>query len=42
VETALSRKLIAGEITDNTRIKIDLKDEQLIFEAKKLAKKEAA
>ncbi len=42
VETALSRKLIAGEITDNTRIKIDLKDGQLIFEAKKLAKKEAA
>ena len=31
VETALSRKMLAGEITDNTRVRTDFKKGELIF-----------
>jgi ATP-dependent Clp protease ATP-binding subunit ClpB len=41
VETALSRKLIGGEIADHTRIKIDLKDGHLTFDAKPSPKRKA-
>jgi ATP-dependent Clp protease ATP-binding subunit ClpB len=35
VETALSRKLISGEISDNSRIIVDLKKGELVFETSK-------
>ncbi|RME94919.1 MAG: AAA family ATPase, partial [Verrucomicrobia bacterium] len=33
VETALSRKLLAGEITDGSRVTVDFRDGALVFEA---------
>jgi ATP-dependent Clp protease ATP-binding subunit ClpA len=32
--TPLSRELIGGEITDNTRVTVDFKKGELVFEAK--------
>jgi len=34
LETALSRKLLAGEITDHSRVTVDLKKGELVFESK--------
>ena len=34
LETPLSRKLIAGEITDNNRVTVEIKKGELVFEAK--------
>ena len=34
IETPLSRKLIAGEVTDHTRVTIEFKKSELIFETK--------
>lgn len=31
IETALARKLIAGEITDHSQVSVDLQDERLVF-----------
>jgi ATP-dependent Clp protease ATP-binding subunit ClpB len=36
VETVLSRKLLAGEITDHSRVTVDFKKGELVFEAKPL------
>jgi ATP-dependent Clp protease ATP-binding subunit ClpB len=38
VETALSRKLLSGEITDNSRVLVDLKKGGLVFTSEKLNK----
>jgi len=44
LETALSRKILAGEIHDNTRVMVDVKDGKLVFNIKepKRQMKEAA
>ena len=34
LETALSRKLLAGDITDHSRVTVDLKKGELVFESK--------
>jgi len=36
LETALARKLLAGEITDHSRVTVDLKKGELVFESKAL------
>ena len=36
VETVLSRKLLAGEITDHSRVTVDFKKGELVFEARPL------
>ena len=36
LETVLSRKLLAGEITDHSRVTVDFKNGELVFEAKPL------
>jgi ATP-dependent Clp protease ATP-binding subunit ClpB len=36
LETALSRKLLAGDITDHSRVTVDFKKGELVFESKKL------
>ncbi len=36
VETALSRKLLAGDVTDNSRINVDFNKGELVFETQKL------
>jgi ATP-dependent Clp protease ATP-binding subunit ClpB len=36
LETALSRKLLAGEITDRSRVTVDFKKSELVFESKAL------
>jgi ATP-dependent Clp protease ATP-binding subunit ClpB len=41
VETPLSRKLIAGEISDNSRVTADFKKGELVFEAKAAKKTKA-
>ena len=33
-ETALSRKLLAGDITDHSRVTVDFKKGELVFESK--------
>ncbi|HEY9173068.1 MAG TPA: ATP-dependent chaperone ClpB [Verrucomicrobiae bacterium] len=38
VETALSRKLLAGEISDHSRVTVELKKGELVFEATPLRK----
>jgi|SRR5919108_2121396 ATP-dependent Clp protease ATP-binding subunit ClpA len=38
VETALSRKLLAGEIRDHSRVTVELKKGELVFEAAPLKK----
>ena len=35
-ETALSRKLLAGDITDHSRVTVDFEKGELVFEAKAL------
>ncbi len=42
LETPLSRKLLAGDIRDHTRVKIDFKQGDLHFEAVPLKKSDAA
>ncbi len=39
IETPLSKKILAGEIRDNSRVKIDVRDEQLSFEVINLESK---
>ena len=34
LETALSRKLLAGDITDHSRVMVDFKKGELVFESK--------
>jgi ATP-dependent Clp protease ATP-binding subunit ClpB len=38
VETALSRKLLAGDITDHSRVTVELKEGELVFSATQLKK----
>lgn len=40
VETPLAKKILAGEIRDNSRVEVDVKDEQLVFEAKSIELKD--
>ena len=42
VETALSRKLLSGEITDNSRVRVDFKKGALAFETSPLKPREPA
>jgi ATP-dependent Clp protease ATP-binding subunit ClpB len=42
VETALSRKLLGGEITDNSRVVVDFKKGALLFETSPLAPRRGA
>jgi ATP-dependent Clp protease ATP-binding subunit ClpB len=42
IETPLSRKLISGEITDGSRITVDFKKGELLFESTALKKKKEA
>jgi ATP-dependent Clp protease ATP-binding subunit ClpB len=39
IETPLSKKILAGEIRDNSRVKIDVRDDQLSFEVINLESK---
>jgi len=41
VETALSRKLLAGDITDHSRVTVDFRDGALTFEAKSVGRETA-
>ena len=41
VETPLSRKLIAGEVADNSRVTVEFKKGELVFEAKPVKKAKA-
>ena len=34
IETPLSRKLVAGEVTDHSRVTVEFKKGELVFEAK--------
>jgi ATP-dependent Clp protease ATP-binding subunit ClpB len=40
IETALSRKLLSGEITDNSRVTVELKKNELLFKAESLGRKQ--
>ncbi|MCX7723119.1 MAG: ATPase, partial [Verrucomicrobiae bacterium] len=31
IETPLARKLVAGEVADNTRVRVDFKNSELVF-----------
>ena len=42
LETALSRKILAGTIAENSRVTVDLKKGQLTFESARLRKEEGA
>ncbi len=38
LETALSRKLLAGDITDHSRVTVDFKKGELVFESKRMSR----
>ena len=40
VETALSRKLLGGEITDHSRVTVDFKNGELTFRAERLDRRD--
>ncbi|MGC8989375.1 MAG: ATP-dependent chaperone ClpB [Verrucomicrobiia bacterium] len=42
LETSLSRKLLAGEITDNSRVTVDVRRGELVFTAEKIGKQPGA
>jgi ATP-dependent Clp protease ATP-binding subunit ClpB len=42
LETSLSRKLLAGEITDNSRVTVDVRKGELVFTTERIAKQTSA
>ena len=40
IETTLSRKLIAGEIQDNSMVRVDFRNNEMVFECEPKAEKQ--